>query len=276
MVKLTLIDVDPKTDMMFTTIDVNLNAHTNTTDNTTTATAININKDLVIGIAAGILNKEITEDLKVCLPDDTKIKADIESAIKSIKTDGLNGLIPAGMDIGDALFTLVSVVNGDCPAQVQDSLDLVDNLTVILDALSNKDLVSELIAKIKKNKFDVIIDISKAAEDWEKKDMLATGTDVGKLIYTLFLLPVTPVVPVEFVEYYGDIAGFVPEIKDTNVLNFIEGLADGIVNANIEQPLELCLKDVEMTLSDLGSAIDLFEKEDKSSIEAGLKELSQT
>jgi len=77
----------------------------------------------------------------------------VENAIIAIKTQGAKGLMSAALDLGDALFTIVGIVNGDCTDEVNDSEALVDKITSILDEL--KDIKTNwpaLLERLKKNK----------------------------------------------------------------------------------------------------------------------------
>jgi len=94
-------------------------------------------KALAQGLAEGNLNKDLTNELQVCIPDESKIGSDISNAIIAIKTNGMKGLTAAALDIGDALFTLISIVNGDCPDEIADSQVLVGKIASILDVLKD-------------------------------------------------------------------------------------------------------------------------------------------
>jgi len=100
-----------------------------------------------------LLKKDVTAELLACIPDENIVASDVENAIISIKTDGMKGLMSAALDLGDALFTIISIVNGDCTDEVNDSEVLVDKITSILDEL--KDIRTnwpELLERLNKKK----------------------------------------------------------------------------------------------------------------------------
>jgi hypothetical protein len=67
-----------------------------------------------------------------------------------------------------------------------------------------------------------------------------------------------------------------PSIVGKDVLQFVEGFGDGLVNQNIEQPLQQCWKGAVLTFNDLKAAVDDFKKKTADSIAEGLKELIST
>lgn len=69
---------------------------------------------------------------------------------------------------------------------------------------------------------------------------------------------------------------FNPEVVGDDILKFVEGLADGLTNTNIEQPLAACWKDATISIADLKEAVADFDKKTTKSIIAGLKKLADT
>lgn len=93
----------------------------------------------------------------------------------------------AALDLGDALFTIVGIVNGDCTDEVNDSEALVDKITSILDEL--KDIKTNwpaLLERLKKNKQELIIDAANIGEDWQNKDMKGVGIQIANILNSVF------------------------------------------------------------------------------------------
>jgi len=98
----------------------------------------------------------------------------------------------------------------------------------------------------------------------DSKDYNKIGVAVGDLCRLVLLNVNSQIAPQELAI----------NLDGNDVLQFVEGFSDGLVNSNIEQPLQECWQDTKITISHITAAVNDFKKKDESDIMAGLKELA--
>jgi len=116
---------------------------------------------------------------------------------------------------------------------------------------------------------DLIKEIGDLVSQVEAHNWHGIGTDLGTIVRKLLLGNSGPhdalfAVPATAIDW---------NLVGADVLQFVEGLADGLVNGDIEDPLKQCWKDATLSVTDLKIAVEDFEKKDKADIEAGLRQL---
>lgn len=122
---------------------------------------------------------------------------------------------------------------------------------------------TQVMENVLSNLSEVKNDIETVEKSFESKDFGGVGNGLGDLLRVAFA---------ESEETVSEFT-FDPKIVGEDILLFVEGFADGLVNASIETDLATCWKDTTLTMDDLKTAIDDFKKKTESGIVAGLKEL---